>query len=298
MTSKKILIFVALCVIWGSAWFASRVLVEQIPPMRGAAFRFLLGAIILVPVVVVRKLTFPRGRALAANLILSVTMIALPYALIFWAQAHVSPGMTAILFALMPLFAGLFGNFIGGSPMPQNAMYALILGVAGIALLFSSALSTSVDRAAVIVILLAVISAAISSVFAKRELVQIHPMISTVLQLAGAAVLLSLVSAVCEHGQPSNWTPPAFAAMLFLSFVASAVAYPLYFSLLKLTEPWQIGTLQWFEPMVAIFEGALLFREPLSWRMIAGSAILLVSAARVTTAHGKDDDAVTLQITG
>jgi drug/metabolite transporter (DMT)-like permease len=298
MTSKKVLVFTALCVIWGSTWFASHILVEQIPPMRSAAFRFLVGAIVLLPVIAVRKLTFPRGRALAANLILSVTMIALPYAFIFWAQARVSPGITAILFALTPLIAGLFGNFIGEPPMPQSAMYALILGVAGTVLLFSGTLSNSLDQAVgLLVVLSAVTSAAISSVYAKRELDRIHPVISAVLQLSGAAILLFLLSAFFERGQHSIWTPRSLAALFFLSIVASAVAYPLYFSLLKLTEPWQIGTIQWFEPLIAILEGALFFRETFSWRMIGGSAVLLIGLARVMTAQGKDDDAVTLEIT-
>ncbi len=122
-------------------------------------------------------------------------------------------------------------------------------------------------------------------------------MISTVLQLCGGAILLLLLSALLERGRPSNWTPAGITALISLGIVASAVAYPLYFWLLKAIEPWQIGTIQWFEPLIAIFGGALLFREPLSWRMVGGTAILVASVLRVMTAHAKDDDAVTLQIT-
>ena len=298
MTSKRIFLFAALCFIWGSTWFASRILVEQIPPMRSASIRCLIGAIVLLPIVVARNLTFPRGRALAANLILSGTMIALPYSLIFWAQARVSPGLIAVLFALTPLIAGLFSNFIGGPSLPQNAMYALILGVSGVVLLLSSAVSISLDQSVgVVAILIAVVSVAISSVYVKRELAQIHPMVSTVFQVFGAAILLALFSAFLERGQASHWTPSSLGALLFLGIVSSAVGYPIYFSLFKGMEPWQIGTIQWFEPMIAIFEGAWLIREPPSWRMVGGSVVLIVSVVRVMTARTKDDEAVTLQIT-
>jgi drug/metabolite transporter (DMT)-like permease len=299
MKLKTVLLFAALCFIWGSTWFASRVLVEQIPPVRGASIRCLIGAILLVPFVVTRNPNFPRGRALAANLILSGTMIAVPYAVIFWTQSRISPGMTAILFAVTPLVAGLFGNFIDGPPLPQNAMYALILGVAGIVLLLSGALSISLGQVVgVVVILFAVVSVAISSVYAKRELAQIDPMISTLFQLSGAAILLFSLSVFFESGEALHWTPASLGAVLFLGIVSSAVGYSLYFWLLKGIEPWQIGTIQWFEPMIAIFQGALLLREPLTWRMVGGSVILVVSVVRVLTAHGKDDEAVTLQITG
>jgi drug/metabolite transporter (DMT)-like permease len=182
--------------------------------------------------------------------------------------------------------------------MPHSAMYASILGVAGTALLLSSAISNSLDQAVgIVVTFLAVASAAISSVFAKRELAHVDPIISTILQLFGAAILLFLASVSVERGQPSSWTSANPSALIGLGVVASSVAYPIYFWLLKGLEPWQIGTIQWFEPLVAILEGALLFRESLSWRMVGGAVILVVCATRVMTAQDKDDDAVTLQIT-
>lgn len=298
MASKRLLGFLALCAIWGSTWLANSVVAGQIPVMRAAAIRFLLGAILLLPVILVRKLNFPRGRALAANLVLSVTMIALPFALIVWAQARVSLGITAILFAFTPLIAGFFDNSSRRASVPQSAMYALILGVAGTVLLFSSAISISLDQAAgIAVAFLAVAGAAISSVYAKRELVHVHPIASSALQLSGAAMLLALLSAILERGRPWTWSPASLTALISLGIVASAAAYPLYFWLLKGMEPWQIGTIQWFQPLVAILEGALLFRESLSLRIVGGTAILLVCVARVFTARSKDDDAVTLRIT-
>ena len=183
--------------------------------------------------------------------------------------------------------------------MTQSAMYASILGVAGTALLLSSAISNSLDQACgIFAVFLAVGSAAISSVFAKRELVHVHPIVSAIIQLFGAAMLLLLLSVFLERGQSSTWPPASLIALVSLAVAASAVTYPLYFWLLKEMEPWQIGTMQWFQPLVAILEGALLFRESLSWRMIGGTAILLICGMRVLTTQTRDEDAVTLRITG
>jgi drug/metabolite transporter (DMT)-like permease len=299
MTPKKTLAFTVLCLIWGSTWFAIRILVEQVPPIRSAALRFAIAVVVLAPFVIARKMRLPGRRVILASAILSATMIALPYALIFWAETRVSSGMTAILFAAMPLVAGLYANHLDGHRMPQGAMHALLLGVGGVLLLLSSAFSTSIDQAVgASVLLLGVISAGISSVYAKREMASVNPLMSTLLQLCGGAVLLALMSAFLERGQPSHWNGPAVSALLFLSLGASVFAFPLYFWLLKEMEAYQIGTIQWFEPLVAVIEGSILLREPLSWRMIAGSAILLGSVVRVMTAREQDDAAVTLEITG
>ena len=115
--------------------------------------------------------------------------------------------------------------------MTQSAMYASILGVAGTALLLSSAISNSLDQACgIFAVFLAVGSAAISSVFAKRELVHVHPIVSAIIQLFGAAMLLLLLSVFLERGQSSTWPPASLIALVFLAVAASAVTYPLYFS--------------------------------------------------------------------
>lgn len=298
MSPRKTIAFAVLCLVWGSTWFAIRVLVEQVPPIRAAALRFAIAVVVLVPVLAVRRIKLPRGRALVANIVLSATLIALPYALIFWAETRVSSGMTAVLFAAMPLVAGLYANHADGRRMPHSAMLALLVGIGGMLLLLSSAFSTSLDQAVgALVVLVAVVSAGVSSVYAKRELAEVHPLMSTVLQLCGGAVLLALMSALLERGRPSHWSGEAVAALLFLSLGASVVAFPLYFWLLKEMEAYQIGTIQWFEPLVAVVEGAILLHEPLSWRMLLGGAIVLGSAARVMRATEQDDATVTLKIT-
>ena len=299
MAPRKIIAFAALCLVWGSTWMAIRILVEQVPPIRSAALRFAIAVMVLVPILIARRVKLPRGRALVANLVLSATMIAVPYALIFWAETRVSSGMTAVLFAAMPLVAGLYANYMDGRQMPYSAMLALMLGVGGMLLVLSSAFSTSLDQAVgAIVVLAAVVSAGVSSVYAKRELEAVNPLMSTCLQLGGGAALLSLMSAILERDQPSHWNIPAVTALMFLSLGASVFAFPLYFWLLKEMEAYQIGTIQWFEPLVAVAEGAILLHEPLSWRMSLGGAIILASVFRVMTVREQDDAIVTIKITG
>ena len=299
MTLRKTIAFAALCLVWGSTWLAIRILVEQVPPIRAVALRFAIAVGVLVPVIVARRLKMPRGRALLANVILSVTMIAVPIALIFWAETRVPSGMTAVLFSGVPLAAGLYANSANKRRMPHSAMLALLAGIGGMLLLLSSAFSASLDQAVgAMVVIAAVISTGISSVYAKKELAAVHPLVSTMLQLSVGAILLAVVSAVLERGRPSHWNGDALAALLFLSLGATVFAFPLYFWLLKKMEAHQIGTIQWFEPLVAVVEGAILLREPLSWRMIVGGTIVLASVVYVMRAGEEDDATVTLKITG
>ena len=56
--------FAALGIVWGTTWVASDTLAEYVPPLHGAAARFLLAALLWIPVILWKRLKLPRGRAL------------------------------------------------------------------------------------------------------------------------------------------------------------------------------------------------------------------------------------------
>jgi drug/metabolite transporter (DMT)-like permease len=113
--------------------------------------------------------------------------------------------------------------------------------------------------------------------------------------LAGsAAVMLFLASLVVERGQPAQWNQSAFGSLIFLSAVAGAPAYATYFWLLQQREAYQVATLEWMEPMIAIGESALFLRLRLSFSMIAGSLVTLVCLLLVMQARAEDDKNVSL----
>src|SRR5450755_3714748 len=96
---KQWLAFATLGIVWGSTWIAADTLAESVSPLHAAATRFLLAALVCIPVIVWNRLSLPRGRALGFVLLLSVTMIVLPYLLVLWAEQHVSSVTVTVLFA-------------------------------------------------------------------------------------------------------------------------------------------------------------------------------------------------------
>lgn len=302
MKRKALFAYVTLCLVWGSTWMAIHIVVNRVPPFYAAGLRFAVAVAALAPVLLWRRARLPDRRVLALLAILSITMIALPYALIFWAETRVASGTVAVLFALLPLVAGLYANRLQGvdnplaGQMSVRSMQALVMGMGGIALVVSAALSVSAAQAlGLVAVLAAVISSGISSVHAKRALNDVDPMMSTALQLGGGAIWLELLSLVFESGQRVRWTGEAAGALLFLGLGSTALAFPMYYWLLKEMEAYQVGTIQWFQPLVAVAEGAILLHEPLTWRMTLGGAIVLASL--VVVMREEVDDSVTLAIT-
>ncbi len=290
---KHWLAFAALGLIWGTTWVAADTLGEYVPPLRGAATRFLLAALLCLPVVLWKRLKMPRGRALGFVLLLSVTMIVLPAVLLLWAQSRVQSATIAVSFSAMPLLVVLLTPGLAGRTVPRTALQASIVGLGAIALALGASFSLAQAGGAA-VLLLAVASIGASSIVARRELGSVHPIVATASVLGVAALLLFLASLALEHGQPVQWNRSAIATLAFLAVVAGAPAYAIYFWLLQRLEAYQVGTVQWIEPLVAILESALFLRAGLSFSMIAGSLIALVCLLLVVRARAEDNDTVSL----
>jgi drug/metabolite transporter (DMT)-like permease len=287
------LAFAALGLVWGSTWVAAGSLDEQVPPILGAAARFLFSALLLIPVIVWKRLRLPPPRALAFLLLLSVTMIVLPFLLLFWGRQNVPSATVAVLFAAMPLLVVLLSPILEGGEAPRVAMQATIVGLGAIALAMGASFSVS-QAAGAAVVLAAVASTGASSLVARRELRSVSPLVAAALLLGAAALLLLLASIALERGAPVQWDRNAVQSLIFLAVVGGAPAYTAYFWLLQRLQAFQVATLQWIEPLVAMIEAALFLRLRLSFSMLAGSVVTLVSVLIVMLARADDDNNVSL----
>ncbi len=285
---KHWLAIAALGVVWGTTWVAADTLAEYVPPLLGSAARFLLAALLCTPVILWKRPTLPRGRALGFVFLLSVTMIALPFVLLVWAQPRVPSATVAVLFAAMPLLLTAISRRV-----PRSALQAAIVGLGAIALVVGA--SFSIDQAAgAAVVLLAVGLISASALMARNEFKAANPVMVTALLLGASAVLLFLASMALERRAQVQWNRDAIGAVIFLAAVAGAPAYATYFWLLQRLEAYQVATVQWIQPLVAISESSLFLHLGFSLTMIAGSMVTLVCLLIVARARAEDDNCVSL----
>jgi drug/metabolite transporter (DMT)-like permease len=290
---KQWLVFAALGLVWGSTWMAADTLAEYVPPLRAAGERFLLAALLSIPMILWKRWRLPRGRALGFVLVLPVTLIVLPTLLLLWAQPRLPSVTVAVSFSAMPLMVVLLTPVLAGRDVPRIAMQASVAGMGAIVVALGATFSLAQAGPAAVA-LLAVASIGASSIVARRELSSLHPIMATALVLGVAALLLFLASLWLERGQAVEWNRGALGAVAFLAAVAGAPAYAAYFWLLQRLEAYQVGTLQWIQPLVAILESALVLRIGLSFRLVAGSLVALFCLLLVVRARAEDDDAVSL----
>src|SRR5688572_27452362 len=128
---KAVIAFVGLCAIWGSTWLAIKVGLRDLPPISFAGIRFALAAVILYAIVVARGLRMPwAGRDWRLLLWTGFLSITINYALVFWAELHISSGLAAVLNATIPLFGlPLAHRLLAAEPMTPQKVSGVVLGV-------------------------------------------------------------------------------------------------------------------------------------------------------------------------
>lgn len=290
------LVYGFLCLIWGTTWMAIRVVVRDVPPLWSAGVRFVIAAAILLLVAAIRGSKTPQSpREWRAVLVLGLTMIALPYGLLFWAEQFVASSMTAVLYTALPLCVAAFTPWMSKHSVPRSAIFSMVVGAGGIAVLFGQGLAAS--RGTLfggMAILLGVVSNAFSILFAKREISGMDPVVSTGWQFLVGAVALVGVSLATERGRASEWTAHAIIALLFLAIAGSAVAFALYYWLLRHMQPYQISTISLVIPIIAIIEGSAILHEPIPPLMLVASLVVLAAVAGVLRAQASEPAPITL----
>lgn len=95
-----------LALLWGSGFFWIKLLLEGLTPVQLTFARLALGALVLVPIVVIRRLPRPRGRALWGHLVVSALVAnAIPYTLFAIAEQTVASSLAGVINGTTPLWA-------------------------------------------------------------------------------------------------------------------------------------------------------------------------------------------------
>jgi drug/metabolite transporter (DMT)-like permease len=132
------LLYAFLCLIWGSTWLAIKVGLVGVPPFLGAGLRFVISAGVLGVMLALRgqKIRLTREDK-TCILSLGLLVFWLDYAAVYWAELHISSGLTAILFSTMPLMTALLSRFwTGAETLNGRKTAGIAVGIVGTTLLF------------------------------------------------------------------------------------------------------------------------------------------------------------------
>lgn len=287
-------LFVALAGIWGLSFPAIRAGLETLPPLLFAAFRYHVGGVALLGIVVIRRADWrPRTREDGVAILLAGVFLIAGNSLLFVGQQTVPSGIAAILYALIPILTtGFAAAVLPAEPLSGRRIVGVVVGLAGVAVIASpdpgNLLSAEVVGTAFVVA--AAVSVSLGSVLlrSRTPTIGIGPMTAWAM-LVGGLILHGGSLAIGERASQAVPSTVGVVAVVYLGVVASALAYVVYFTLLERYGPLEINLVSYLVPVVATAGGVLLFEEVVAPTMVVGFVLIaggfVVLKARVVAAE-------------
>src|SRR5436305_11780730 len=132
---QTVLAFAAIYVVWGSTFYAIRVLVRTVPVFLAAGLRFAIGGLLLFLWIRCRggaslsRLEWKNASVLGALLFLA------PYAGLFWAEKTLPSGVASVLVATVPLWTVFLEAMVfKAHRLRPVQLLSIVLGFAGVVL--------------------------------------------------------------------------------------------------------------------------------------------------------------------
>jgi len=289
---KSRLVWLVLCLIWGSTWLFIKLGLEDLPPLTFAGIRFVIATGIVFSLIAIRRVPLPNTKRdwmlLAATGVLSFT---LNYGLVFWGEQYISSGLAALLQSTLPAFGLIIAHFyLPGERMTLLKILGVLLGVFGVGVIFSNQLQVAGPKAlwGCAALVLSAFCAAYANVLVKTYGLNLQPSV-----LAGGQMLFGLIPllliGIPLEGNPFNyrWTAIAVLSLFYLAIVGTVVAFLLYYWLMHNMDVTKTMLIALVTPVTAVILGMLVLKEEMHWRTLIGGAMIISGLALIVTRRGK-----------
>jgi drug/metabolite transporter (DMT)-like permease len=285
MSRRHLAMLFGLAAVWGASFMFIKIGDRELQPITLVGFRMALGALTLVPIVLltvgarqtVRELRGAAGPLVVTGLLNS----AIPIFAISWAETRLDSGLTAIIQASAPLFTALLAlRFSQDQRVGGSRLVGLVIGFAGVALLVGGRPSGQIVAALAVVF--SALCYAAAGLYAGKRLRGVSPLV-TALGTLTAATLATLPIGLFQL--PSHMTSwKVTASVLTLGIAGTGLAYILYYGLISGAGASRAILITYLVPTFAVFYGAVLLGEPVTAAAVGGLALVLAGVGLGTGA--------------
>ncbi len=289
MRIRDMFMLFALAAIWGSSYLFIRVAVPSLGPLVVGAARVVIGGMGLVGFAFVMHRRDEIPGIDRPFLILGVLNAAVPYGLIALAELHLTASFAGILNATTPLFTAMVVAGWQRERLSGRKLTGLLIGFVGVGVLvgWNPAPLSGWLAISVVAMLVASLSYAVATVFAKRNLSGTSALSAAIGQQFGGAVFLIPLGAIAVSTGASDSSPTirVALAMVSLGLLCTSIAYLLYFHLIATVGAMNTSSVTFLIPIFGVIWSAIFLGEHIRSEMIAGLVLILCSVGLVTGAR-------------
>jgi drug/metabolite transporter (DMT)-like permease len=267
--------FVLVVLFGGSNAVAVRFSNLGLPPFWGAAVRFGTAALIFWSIVLLRRISLPRGQALLGATLYGLLSVGASYAFLYWGLLQVQAVLSMVVLAFVPLITLLLALVHGLESFRPRVLVGALLGIVGILLAVGGALGSAMPVSSFLALVAGAVclseGAIVFKLFPKGDLVA-----TNALALTTGAALLLVLSFIVGELRPLPTTATTWLALIYLVLFGTVALFYLYLFVLSHWDASATAYSFLLFPVATVVIAAWLAGEVVTPTFVIGGAIVLV----------------------
>jgi drug/metabolite transporter (DMT)-like permease len=287
------LALICVCFFWGTTYLGIRIALDSFSPALLVCLRNLISGAITLSVAAMIGAHLPRGRDLWIMAGCGLMVIGVGNGTLAVAEQWIPTGLASLFVTTSPFwFVGIDALLAGGEKLHGPTVRGLLLGFAGVFLLVAPDAWTAITQhsfssggAVVLAFLMLQLSGAswaLGSLLQRNRRSRAHPfVIGGVQQLStGLALLIPSIFQLPS----AHWTTRGMGAIVYLAIFGGIVGYSCYALALSRLPLAIVSIYTYINPVVAVFLGWWVYREPFGLREAGAMAVIFAGVAMVRRA--------------
>lgn len=270
--------FAILGFIWGVPYLFLKVAVEEISPAVVVLGRVGIGALILLPIALHRKVLFIPRKYWPFVLLYTVTELIGPWYFITAAEQKITSGLAGLLIATTPIWAALLASIFGDKTVWHTSrLFGLIVGFIGvIAVVGIESLSGRQDIVAIGMVILAAMGYAYAINMITRRIPEVSGLgLNTWAMIITAFAFMPFAIVTWPATTPSL---EAMGSVVVLGVLCTAIAFVVFFKLVAEVGPPRASLITYLNTAVAVVLGVVILDEPFTLGIAIGLPLVLIGS--------------------
>jgi drug/metabolite transporter (DMT)-like permease len=277
-------------IVWGSTFLGLEEAGKTLPVFLMLAARFAIAGPILLVFTLRGGAPRPTLVEWRSSAVVGSCLLIGALGLVAIAEKRVPTGVAALMVGATPLWLALLDRVWRGVRLRAPAIVGLAVGFAGVAILAWPTGGGAYDRTGMFLLFLSPISWTIGSIYARGAPLPSRPLLAAACQMTAVVPLLLIVAAARgELGRLGEIHPSwkSIVALVYLATIGSLAGYSAYVWLLASAPISLVGTYAFVNPVVAVLLGYVFLGEPITFRVGAAAAVIVVAVALIVSGQGR-----------
>jgi len=268
-----VLAAIASSALGGIAGGTTRFAIGASDPVTLGVFRFGVGFLLLLPVALLLKSRWPRGRDWLGVAALGVMYFAGFIVLFNLAFRLTTAARGSLALSTLPLITMLIAAMLGAERLTPRKSLGVIIAIAGVAVALVTGLADAPAGAwrGDLIMLAATAVMALYTIWSRPFILRASPLGYVTAGMGfGSACLVVVALATGGFAAVTDFNAPQWIAVIYLGLFGAAVAFFLWVFALERTTPTRTAITLTINPVFASAVGALALGEPIGLNLVAG----------------------------